>query len=466
MLVSVEAQAQPANLAGKSTHEIVKILKDLLESKGRLYNYRAPRDQRRTNNGGIIFTPPSINIFSNYKIRDTQCTKFLGFRMNSYTQSVKTGATTLNQSFIEYPEIDLGDIKTSFVRRARSSDLDEILGRPNQWSDHEVIIEFKTPTKMKSLVKGGLREQPFTFVSFCFPTKGDANYAKSLIEQITKAKFDVTDIPCVMRALAKKKNNDRWIKAAELQELWLNKPLRKNRRTEEMPIDWNMPQVPLSLDNWILAKSSSIGVDGTASNRVQESYAQIIDPTYFASDKALRVLLEHLRVRHGKPIQAGEIIKFPYTTPKPGMPVSSAFHADHIQHSNVDYKGNGEMRIPLDPLQGALGRFAFYAVPIGEAIVGEEKAHFMINAVAVYAVDSYDFKDKYQYLGYWKKPDGLELAPTFAREWTIINNRTFRDYQAKHQKGADFLLVSDVKVITQNPPLKLSLSLIPTLTEP
>jgi hypothetical protein len=82
-----------------------------------------------------------------------------------------------------------------------------------------------------------------------------------------------------------------------------------------------------------------------------------------------------------------------------------------------------------------------------------------VEDVAIYIIDSFDFNG-YQYLGAWSDDD-VVVQPVNDPEpdpWTYraddamssVFNSTYRDWRSKHKMGGDFLVVSDVRVVTLN----------------
>lgn len=145
-----------------------------------------------------------------------------------------------------------------------------------------------------------------------------------------------------------------------------------------------------------------------------------------------------------------------------------------------------------DDLTAALGSFVFYAA-IGHVRLSSEIVAGMrvsdtriaeVTGVWVYVKDDYTFTDKAgdrsQYLGHWSSDgviviplDGIAATspyiPYVESPVTIgnpvikgevyypIHNRDFRQWQIRHQRGGDFVVVTDRRFVPVVPPIKVYL---------
>ncbi|MBD0275535.1 MAG: hypothetical protein ICV73_26840 [Acetobacteraceae bacterium] len=97
----------------------------------------------------------------------------------------------------------------------------------------------------------------------------------------------------------------------------------------------------------------------------------------------------------------------------------------------------------IDPLTGALGRFSFYGVPIGEAEkISEDSVQFTARGVGIYAADLFEFNG-FQYLGSWRVPDDVKAEPD-PPSYLPIFNFSYRNYRELTGLGRDFVVRSDV----------------------
>ncbi|MFL9956662.1 DUF6402 family protein [Paraburkholderia nemoris] len=133
-----------------------------------------------------------------------------------------------------------------------------------------------------------------------------------------------------------------------------------------------------------------------------------------------------------------------------------------------------------DDLTGSLGSFNFYAA-IGNATFDLDARHATVTSIVVYVKDNYTFTDDTgkpsQYLGHWSR-DGVIIVPATAAagiadiawiDYPVavgnvrvpgnvhypVRNRSFRQWQLMHQRGGDFIVYSDYRVIGLNPPIEL-----------
>jgi hypothetical protein len=163
--------------------------------------------------------------------------------------------------------------------------------------------------------------------------------------------------------------------------------------------------------------------------------------------------------------------------------VESTFTQKLRQYLEREYAFRG---IP-DDLTAALGSFNFYAAPF--KVVIDYNCAF-IESIIVYVKDHYTFTDKpgevSQYLGHWG-PKGIVIIPfnefisvknihttpvgefyadsavavadpqvrgnTYFPVW----NSSFREWQKRHYRGGDFVILSDYKAIPLSNPIRVPL---------
>ena len=122
----------------------------------------------------------------------------------------------------------------------------------------------------------------------------------------------------------------------------------------------------------------------------------------------------------------------------------------HDLHVNFRAVDTG-MFASLDDMVAALGNFSFYVSPIaGE--VGPESGRWRVKLLQVgfHIMDSFDFEGS-QDLGYWDETTN-EVSTHYTWSGTDVTNETFRNWRTTNGKGGDFLVYSDVKVVTLSPP--------------
>jgi hypothetical protein len=136
-----------------------------------------------------------------------------------------------------------------------------------------------------------------------------------------------------------------------------------------------------------------------------------------------------------------------------------------------------------DDLTGALGSFVLYAAITGvEYDLRRESAK--VTHIVVYVKDHYTFDgeegSKSQYLGHWSK-NGVIVVPAFeaanlagtswldypvavgdvhkeGNTYYPVRNNSFREWQLRHQRGGDFIVLSDYKPIRLDHPIEVFLS--------
>jgi hypothetical protein len=137
-----------------------------------------------------------------------------------------------------------------------------------------------------------------------------------------------------------------------------------------------------------------------------------------------------------------------------------------------------------DDLTGSLGAFNIYAA-IGKVNFDPHEQSATVTQIVVYVRDSYSFEGELdtrsQYLGHWSKNGvivvlGDAMGNALKSLWIEhpvvvgnisenlykkgkvyypIRNRNFREWQMKHQRGGDFIIYSDWKVIRLEKPIKV-----------
>ena len=164
--------------------------------------------------------------------------------------------------------------------------------------------------------------------------------------------------------------------------------------------------------------------------------------------------------------------------------VDGTLHQKIAEQLRVELTNQG---IP-DDLTGALGAFNLYAAVSRFHIErSSTRVTAVITAIAVYVKDSYTFAtdpDKpSQYLGHWNKrsvvisPSASMLSKLLDADYPLVvdkkpvrpvtfledmiyypvRNRSFRDWQMKHQQGGDFIAYSDIRWVNLSIPIRVQL---------
>jgi hypothetical protein len=163
--------------------------------------------------------------------------------------------------------------------------------------------------------------------------------------------------------------------------------------------------------------------------------------------------------------------------------VESSFMQKFKQFLERQYSERG---VP-DDLTGALGSFNLYVAPFHISI---DRNVATIDSVMVYVKDNYTFTDApdevSQYLGHWG-PKGIVIIPynqvlsmtnldtnpvgEFYADSAIavgdprvrgsmyypIWNKSFREWQRIHHRGGDFVILSDIKAVRLEQPIRVTL---------
>ncbi|MBC8722507.1 hypothetical protein F6X37_13110 [Paraburkholderia sp. 31.1] len=300
---------------------------------------------------------------------------------------------------------------------------------------------------------------------------------KQKIEQIVPP-FDIQEIPGAMRKEfmpVSAKLMERWF-AGELNYGPTDKDVAAeiNQKGEHYPPDM-YDTTTIKLD-WVLKY-----------RRAKDQYDELIT-TQIRTSRARQALKEILLPYAARPCldartECGENLsklhrQFQFQYVKVGSSLSQKIG----ELLYADFHNNG---VP-DDLTGALGSFGIYAA-VGYAEFYREGNTRVaeISGIYVYIKDSYDFTDKpgeaSQYLGHWSKNGVIVLAYNGAMSYLNeprlyfsypvalgnpkvrgnvyypVHNKDFREWAIRHQRGGDFVIYSDRKLVRIDPPIKVYL---------
>ena len=123
-----------------------------------------------------------------------------------------------------------------------------------------------------------------------------------------------------------------------------------------------------------------------------------------------------------------------------------------VQATLTDVNTRAVNEIELDDLGGALGTFQMNVNVEGRLVISSAGKHdFCYDKVGLYVVDSYDFNDDKWYsqpLGFWnfndKKVSKDIVGGTLGKDWTYVNNKTFRKWRDVTKFGGDFTVYTDL----------------------
>lgn len=226
---------------------------------------------------------------------------------------------------------------------------------------------------------------------------------------------ELTKIPGFMRKMG-------WGCGAALMDRWFGLPPNPN------PAAGREDTSTIKMDSWALTFS-----------RARTAYDGLLAGKLWLNDKAKTLLASRLRstgMVPGRPLSFGNLSQGP-----------KQLEAGYLTFAVV-----GGMLDPLDDLYGALGKFTYRVAVQGTAVAVDKKPQHSvrIESIGIYIRDTYDFNGD-QPLGFWNfKTGAVSRTPGFGYEY--IENKTFRAWRAKNGRGGDFLVFSDVKVLTRTPP--------------
>lgn len=335
--------------------------------------------------------------------------------------------------------------------------------------------------------------------TYCFFDSAKASEARSL------APFELYDLPAAMRA-------EDFPIAAKFAERWLNGRRFDAHRYDSDKgryIEGRYASDMIDTDTIKLRWLFRFG-------NVESRFNRLLESIYSANAKAVlkTKLLRHVDAR---PAFAG-LINSMSLCQNDLQQLHSEFQFQYESVNMVDAMTAAPARkdawlpIGMTDVSAALGNFNFYAT-IAKAFIertpqrrpttasSDERECIQRTAtvthIYTYMRDSYSFQDKgvtSQYLGHWNKrgmillpgaaithfmaeglgsrvpkswqmeADDMALLPVtikdrLASEYVYypIRNRDFRAWQAKHQRGGDFLIYSDIRTIALRQPIHIDL---------
>lgn len=270
-----------------------------------------------------------------------------------------------------------------------------------------------TGTNFSTLSQPSLRRGPIlAFAGFQFVAPLGVVPASSV--------FDITKIPGIMRS-------HKWNSGAQLMDNWFS------RSANDDPFKGVPDTTTIKMDSWVLTF-----------DRARKVYDQMISDKIYANPAAQKEITKMLK---GKKLLGSAKSPFgDFSRPVPEIDVN------YINERTV-----GSITDDLDDMFAALGRFnlrmAVKGFVLTTSVAGKSTYTVTIDAVGVYVRDSYDFNDDSwfsQPLGFWNEKTNYAGRNPFLG--TEVTNKDFRDWRTAHNKGGDFLVYSDLKVIKLSPP--------------
>jgi hypothetical protein len=189
--------------------------------------------------------------------------------------------------------------------------------------------------------------------------------------------------------------------------------------------DWSNIRTDLTTMAWLVDPKN------TQDNRVKKAYNRLIDPSYFFTDK-VRANIRQKVTQKFKSNPGLEHFKLSDPTLQ-----GKQYHDQHVQYISVE----SSLFSTPDGVQGALGNFALYLVPIGPVSRVNRRITVDIRSVQVHAVDMYDFRGD-NWLGCWG-PNRLTSNMNPINAAVCVQDFTYRAFRNIKNRGGDFLNMSD-----------------------
>lgn len=277
---------------------------------------------------------------------------------------------------------------------------------------------------------GFFRQPGFLDSSMCATYHGlphpQSPAAKHLVaEQVAATKaaagFSVVDIPAIMRAQG-------WSIGAALLESWFSRPAR-------IAPAYDAPDVSTVKMSWVLEFS-----------RAKEVYDKLIRERIWQNAAARQEIAKMLRNRGL--LKTDMCIDVPFG--------DFSLDPSQLDDDQINYRavtmGPGNALGSLDGMSAALGNFVFVVLVSGTVRSdGSPDGHRVaISRVGVYVRDSFDFNGT-QFLGFWDRDDN-SVSSINPLSGTSVSNADFRRWREQNQKGGDFMIFSDLKIITLTSP--------------
>ena len=253
-----------------------------------------------------------------------------------------------------------------------------------------------------------------------------------------KSKPDITELPDIMRRKG-------WGRGAYLMDRWIHSPANNNAAHGSHDVDTISMAWVLSFGQALVAYKGAKARKVWLSEKAKEAIIEKLIDGKNSRPKAVGERLEIGNLGEGLMRTPSEVAKF---------------HKNwQIQYHPVKQSIFGS---PLNDLYAALGDFHFYYLVKGwverlEDRNGQPRYMATIDKVGVYVMDRYDFNDNEWYTKIVSQPLGdwgckwpyVSRNPISARR-RYVNNKSFRDWRKKNNRGGDFLVFSNIKVFDTN----------------
>ena len=247
----------------------------------------------------------------------------------------------------------------------------------------------------------------------------------------------VEKVPKIMDALPTNTYASGWDVASRLQRSWLNNP-KKTKTIGVETADFSLQTKILFDTRWTLSKANSLD------NRVFDAFSALFEDGYLFSNNSRKLLKSRVRTAFANNPSLTKIKLSKKLRKMGGANPGKDYHEQQFQVKEVQTGGMKALLSPLDAITGALGGWAFYAVPFGIAEKQPDGTiKITVRRIALHVTDSYDFNGL-QPLGCWR------TNPPTLTKWGHANpfsdpcvwNSTYREFRTFINRGADYTILS------------------------
>lgn len=277
------------------------------------------------------------------------------------------------------------------------------------------------------------------------PPKSPVKTTGVLTEKQAKKAVEDNDLELIPKIM----DRENWTVGAELMRFWFGGAASTISSDQTVNTPANEDIVTLK---WVLSETDEF-------KAARDAYEDILNnsaanyKTPNSNNELLDSLQEDVALQLQK-MKIGDKKKFNHY---PRGSKTSGLHPKHIQSKKVDAGTAG------NKLVASLARFNFHLLAQGEVeILDPRRVRITITGVGVYVRDSYDFTDD---AAAWYEPDSQPLGcwdfqkmkyygRTNAWGWDTVlcvDNKSFRDWRTKNNKGGDFRIFTDIRHVDVKP---------------
>lgn len=274
----------------------------------------------------------------------------------------------------------------------------------------------------------------------------------------------VEDLPGIMRNLG-------WNKGAELMDSWQTAQEYTVSMGEDPPLGEKLADKKFEVKvkditiEWLISDAANTDVNGTINNIYKPAFEKALTKDPLITINHYNKLMEKYQNEIAR-LKVGERFRFNDYREIEYVRDPKEFHRKH-QTQHVPTMASKWVWIsrywnyPVTEGTATVGDTSFYIAPKGFAYKDMNgRIIWIIESVAVYFIDSYDFNGDSP-LGFWKKPDKVAGSGSrvngstlmrqhkktpFLKRYTSLNDNYYVDYFSSYRmranKGGDFLIVA------------------------